>query len=197
MALSGQKPTSAEDSTPENLLHTNSAHNGSDTGVPPRKAPAIAWIMGAIASMGGFMFGYESGHISGIMAMSDFKHRFADQADGTFGPARSGTIVALLCIGTLIGCLCSAPLADRIGRKFSISLSAFFYIVGVIIEITSSRVWVQFAIGRLVAGLGIGSLSTCVPMYLSESIPKRVRGAVVSSYQLMITLGIWTAYMVS
>lgn len=51
--------------------------------------------------------------------------------------------------------------------------------------------------GRLVAGLGIGALSTVVPMYQSESIPKRIRGATVSSYQLLITLGIWTAYMVN
>jgi SP family sugar:H+ symporter-like MFS transporter len=67
----------------------------------------------------------------------------------------------------------------------------------VIIEITSKNVWVQFAMGRFTAGLGIGALSTVVPMYQSESIPKRIRGATVASYQLMITLGIWTAYMVN
>lgn len=50
--------------------------------------------------------------------------------------------------------------------------------------------------GRFVAGLGIGALSTVVPMYQSESIPKRIRGVAVSSYQLFITLGIWTAYMI-
>jgi SP family sugar:H+ symporter-like MFS transporter len=93
--------------------------------------------------------------------------------------------------------LCSAPLADHFGRRLTISGSAFFYIVGVIIEITSERVWVQFAMGRFAAGLGIGALSTVVPMYQSESIPKRIRGATVSSYQLLITLGIWTAYMVN
>jgi SP family sugar:H+ symporter-like MFS transporter len=97
----------------------------------------------------------------------------------------------------LFGCLCSAPLADTYGRRLTISGSAFFYIVGVIIEITSKDVWVQFAMGRFAAGLGIGALSTVVPMYQSESIPKRIRGATVSSYQLLITLGIWTAYMVN
>lgn len=79
----------------------------------------------------------------------------------------------------------------------TISGAAFWYIVGVIIEITSKRVWVQFAMGRFTAGLGIGALSTVVPMYQSESIPKRIRGATVSSYQLLITMGIWTAYMVN
>jgi SP family sugar:H+ symporter-like MFS transporter len=97
----------------------------------------------------------------------------------------------------LIGCLCSAPLADHFGRRLTISGSAFFYIIGVIIEITSDKVWVQFAMGRFAAGLGIGALSTVVPMYQSESIPKRIRGATVASYQLLITLGIWTAYMVN
>jgi len=91
----------------------------------------------------------------------------------------------------------SAPLADTFGRRLTISGSAFFYIIGVIIEITSKNVWVQFAMGRFTAGLGIGALSTVVPMYQSESIPKRIRGATVSSYQLFITLGIWTAYMVN
>lgn len=100
-------------------------------------------------------------------------------------------------VGTLFGCLGSAPLADTFGRRLTISGSAFFYIIGVIIEITSKTVWVQFAMGRFTAGLGIGALSTVVPMYQSESIPKRIRGATVSSYQLFITLGIWTAYMVN
>lgn len=127
--------------------------------------------------------------------MSDFLDRFGE--NGAFSAVRQGTIVGLLSAGTLIGCLVSAPLADTIGRRYTISSSAFFYIIGVIIEITSSRVWVQFAMGRFVAGLGVGALSTSVPMYQSESIPKAIRAAVVSSYQLAITLGIWTAYMVS
>ena len=54
-------------------------------------------------------------------------------------------------IGTLLGCLCSAPLADTYGRRLTISGSAFFYIIGVIIEITSDRVWAQFAMGRFAA----------------------------------------------
>lgn len=127
--------------------------------------------------------------------MSDFKERFAQ--NGVFSPARQGTIVALLSAGTLVGCLGSAKICDKIGRKYTISASAFFYIVGVIIEITSSTDWVQFAMGRFVAGLGIGALSTSVPMYQSESVPAAIRGGAVASYQLAITLGIWTAYMVS
>ena len=127
--------------------------------------------------------------------MSDFLERFGE--DGEFSAVRQGTIVALLCAGTLVGCLGSGWICDKIGRRYTISASAFFYIIGVIIEITSSKFWVQFAMGRFTAGLGIGALSTSVPMYQSESVPKNIRGAIVASYQLMITLGIWTAYMVN
>src|SRR6187402_3801296 len=99
--------------------------------------------------------------------MSDFLERFGE--GGKFSAARQGTIVGLLCIGTLVGCLTSGWLCDKIGRRYTISSSAFFYIIGVIIEITSSTQWVQFAMGRFTAGLGIGALSTSVPMYQSES----------------------------
>ena len=130
--------------------------------------------------------------------MSDFLQRFGQYngQEWEFSSVRQGTIVALLCAGTLVGCLITGWVCDRIGRRFTISGSAFFYIAGVIIEITSSTVWVQFAMGRFVAGLGIGALSTSVPMYQSESVPKQIRTIVVGSYQLAITLGIWTAYMV-
>lgn len=191
----------AEKGTPDSTTPTDTPTRGNShvtkgADIEPKgRVPAIAVILGAVASIGGFMFGYESGQISGFLAMDDFIDRFGE--NGKFSAVRQGAIVGLLAVGTLFGCLCSAPLADTYGRRLTISGSAFFYIIGVIIEITSERVWVQFAMGRFAAGLGIGALSTVVPMYQSESIPKRVRGAAVSSYQLFITLGIWTAYMVN
>lgn len=131
--------------------------------------------------------------------MANYGRRFGHvQNDGTivFSAARQGTITGLLCIGCLFGALISGKMADVIGRKLSISASAFFCCVGTVIEISSETAWYQFAIGRLVNGLGIGALSVLVPMYQSESSPARIRGVLVSSYQLFITLGIWTAEMV-
>ncbi|KAF2008540.1 general substrate transporter [Aaosphaeria arxii CBS 175.79] len=188
-----EKATSSNTTPAHTPLKNNSL---ADVSPPVQgRVPAISVILGAVASVGGFMFGYESGQISGFLAMPDFIERFGD--NGEFSAVRQGTIVGLLAIGTMIGCLSSAPLADTFGRRLTISGSAFFYIIGVIIEITSKTVWAQFAMGRFTAGLGIGALSTVVPMYQSESIPKRIRGATVSSYQLFITLGIWTAYMIN
>jgi|TARA_R110002003_G_scaffold562_7_gene20452 SP family sugar:H+ symporter-like MFS transporter len=58
------------------------------------RVPVIAVVLGACASIGGFMFGYESGQISGFLAMPDFIERFGD--NGVFSPVRQGTIVGLL-----------------------------------------------------------------------------------------------------
>ena len=82
--------------------------------------------------------------------MTDFLRRFGELKgdEYVFSAARQGTIVALLCAGTMVGCLGSGWICDNIGRKFTISAAAFFYIIGVIIEVTSSTIWVQFAMGR-------------------------------------------------
>lgn len=132
--------------------------------------------------------------------MGDYSRRFGElQSDGTyiFSAVRQGTIVGLLSAGCLVGSLISGHLADSIGRRLTISITALWTIVGTIIEISSSTHWVQFAIGRLVTGFGIGSLSVVVPMYQSESSPAIIRGILVSCYQLFVTLGIWTAEMVN
>lgn len=67
------------------------------------------------------------------------------------------------------------------------------FIIGVIIQMAAQTVWQQVAVGRLIAGAGVGALSIMVPMYTSETGPRQVRGALVSTYQLFITAGIFTA----
>lgn len=100
--------------------------------------------------------------------MPDFLARFADQtsADGAleFSNVRSGLIVALLSIGTLIGALIAAPISDKFGRKYSIVFWNIIFCVGVIVQITTTNTWYQIAIGRWVAGLGVGGLSVLTPM---------------------------------
>jgi SP family sugar:H+ symporter-like MFS transporter len=100
--------------------------------------------------------------------MKDFVRRFGQRhADGTyyFSNVRSGLIVALLSIGTLIGALVAAPIADRVGRKYSISAWSGIVCVGIIVQISSTDKWYQIMMGRFVAGLGVGALSLLVPMY--------------------------------
>ncbi|KAL6239226.1 hypothetical protein BDW75DRAFT_227366 [Aspergillus navahoensis] len=159
-----------------------------------------SFILGVVVSMGGFIFGYSTGQISGFTTMADFKMRFAErQANGeyVFSNVRNGLIVGLLCIGTMIGALVAAPIADRIGRKLSMSFWSIVHIVGIIIQIATDSNWVQIAMGRWVAGLGVGALSSVVPMYQSEAAPRQVRGAMISAFQLFVAFGIFISYIIN
>ena len=170
--------------------------------------PLLTWrssIMGIFVSMGGFLFGYDTGQISGFLEMKNFLQRYGEpSSDGSFhfSNARSGLIVGLvstyhchpswlsswvsktkieqLSIGTLIGALIAAPIADRIGRKWSISGWCVMVCVGITVQIASPvGKWYQVAMGRWVAGLGVGALSLLVPMYQAESGPRHIRGSLI------------------
>lgn len=103
--------------------------------------------------------------------MDDFLRRFHNTTTSTgapaFSDAISGTIVGLLSIGTMFGALCSAPIADKFGRKVCIICWNVMFCIGVIIQITAEYKWYQVALGRWVAGLGVGGLSVLTPMYQS------------------------------
>jgi SP family sugar:H+ symporter-like MFS transporter len=188
---------------------TNPAHAGNnELSGSDQKITFIAVFLGLVASIGGFMFGYTSGQISGYFQMADYQRRFGEFTDNPnklgdsstgyyFSVTRQGTIVSMLCAGALIGSLAVGKLADTLGRRMAVSASAFFCSIGMIIEISSTTHWAQFAVGRLVTGMGVGALSVTVPMYQSESTPAVIRGVVVACYQLFVTLGIWTAYMIN
>ncbi|KAH9891441.1 general substrate transporter [Xylariomycetidae sp. FL2044] len=160
--------------------------NGADCGVE-------AILLGATTSMGGFLFGYDTGQISGMLLFTDFVDRFGQtQADGTkaWVPIIQSLLVSLMSIGTLLGALSGGYTADWWGRRKSLSFGVIVFIIGNIIQITAMNSWVHMMMGRFIAGLGVGNLSIGVPMFQSECSPKEIRGAVVASYQLMITFGI-------
>ncbi|KAJ9264914.1 hypothetical protein DTO212C5_6900 [Paecilomyces variotii] len=168
------------------------------------KVPFLTWrtvLLVIVVSMGGFIFGYHTAQISGFMTMEDFKVRFAHYNPNTdtytFNNARTGVIVALICIGCVIGAVFAAPLSEKIGRKYSMVVWSLINMVGIIVQMTTDHKWYQVAVGRLVAGLGVGALSVLVPIYQSECTPKHIRGAMVSCFQLFVTLGMFIAYCIN
>lgn len=173
------------------------AHAGDLVDTPIHRVTLHSFVMGVFVSMGGFIFGYDTGQISGVLEMNDFKQRFGEEGpDGTFSfsHVRSGLIVGLLSVGTLLGALFAGPIANWIGRKWSISAWCVVAHVGIIVQVSSEAPkWWQMVVGRFVTGLGVGALSLLVPLYQGESAPRQIRGAMVSTYQLFITLGIFVA----
>ncbi|GBE85668.1 High-affinity glucose transporter ght2 [Sparassis crispa] len=163
----------------------------------------VAVMLAVVASMGGFIFGYDTGQISDILLMDDFLLRFSkcttpgDVSTCAFSTVREGLIVSLLSIGTLAGALFGAPTADYLGRRLAMTAECVMFMIGVIIQITTTHTWQQFAVGRLISGLGVGALSAAVPMYQSETAPPQIRSALTATYQLFITFGILIAYCIS
>ncbi|CAL5869157.1 uncharacterized protein PFLUO_LOCUS3385 [Penicillium psychrofluorescens] len=169
-----------------------------DTPVPRLTMRSL--VMALFVSMGGLLFGYDTGQISGFQEMHDYLRRYGQLGkDGwMLTDVRAGLIVGLLSIGTLIGALVGAPVADFLGRKWSISVWCAILIVGLIVQISSpSGHWWQMVVGRWVTGLGVGGCSLLVPMYQGESAPRHIRGAMISCYQLFVTLGIFLAYCIN
>ncbi|KAG8698938.1 hexose transporter hxt1, partial [Ceratobasidium sp. 395] len=170
-----------------------------------RGAPVgrLAILLAVVASMGGFIFGYDTGQISDILLMDDFLKRFATCGDPTdastckFNTYIEGLVVSLLSIGTAIGALLGAPTADYFGRRVAMSLECAIFSIGVIIQVTAFQAWYQIMIGRFISGLGVGALSAAVPLYQAESAPKQLRGSLTGTYQLFITFGILVAYCIS
>jgi sugar porter (SP) family MFS transporter len=140
-----------------------------------------------LAALAGLLFGYDTGVISGALLF--IKREFV------VNPLFEGVIVAAVLLGCLIGVSVGMPLAQRFGRRAVLFLSAAVFIVGTIAcTFALDIAWLIAA--RLVLGLAIGISSMCAPVYLAELAPAGVRGRLVTLFQLCITLGILSAYIV-
>ncbi|VUG20132.1 HXT7 [Brettanomyces bruxellensis] len=158
----------------------------------------FAGVMCLLIAFGGFVFGWDTGTISGFVNMPDFLRRFGQWSDADneyyLSKVRTGLIVSIFNIGCAFGGVTLAKTGDVYGRKKGLMVTMVIYIVGIIIQIASSHSWIQYFIGRIVSGFAVGSTSILCPMFISETSPKAIRGACVSCYQLMITLGIFLGY---
>ncbi|CCF57721.1 hypothetical protein KAFR_0D00740 [Kazachstania africana CBS 2517] len=165
------------------------------------KRPASAYITVSLICLmiafGGFIFGWDTGTISGFVAQTDFLRRFGMQhSDGTYylSRVRTGLMVSIFNIGCAIGGIAFSKLGDQYGRRIALVIVTIVYIVGIVISIASIDKWYQYFIGRIIAGLGVGGIAVYSPLFISEISPKHLRGTLVSCYQLMITLGIFLGY---
>jgi MFS transporter, SP family, sugar:H+ symporter len=127
-----------------------------------------AYMMCAFAAFGGIFFGYDSGYISGVMGMTYFIHRFTglDPAttpkDSFSLPSwKKSLITSILSAGTFFGAIIAGDLADFFGRRTTIIIGCFIFIVGVILQTASTALGLLVA-GRLIAGFGVGFVSAII-----------------------------------
>lgn len=159
--------------------------------------------MCAFAAFAGILFGYDSGYISSVLGMDEFKRQYGHPIvgiDGTptyvYDTWQRSLTVSILSAGTFFGALSSGSLADRIGRRTTIIAGCGVFVTGVVVQVAAIHIS-ALVTGRLIAGFGVGMVSAINILYLSEVAPKRLRGAIVSCYQFAITVGLMLASIVT
>ncbi|RMZ92308.1 hypothetical protein DV736_g453, partial [Chaetothyriales sp. CBS 134916] len=161
--------------------------------------PAIA--VGIFVSFGGVLYGYDTGTISGILAMKYWRDHFSTGYRDSAGALdvsaeQTSEIVSILSAGTFFGALFSAPIADKLGRRMGMIFNCGVFTLGVILQTIALKI-PMFVAGRFFAGLGVGLLSATIPLYQSETAPKWIRGSIVGCYQWAITIGLFLAAIVN
>ena len=171
-----------------------------------------AYLMCAFAAFGGIFFGYDTGWMSGVLAMPYFIKQYTGKqypsvlfpgdttstaytnykADFKLPPWQQSLTTSILSAGTFFGAIIAGDIADFIGRRTTIIAGSFVFIVGCILETASTGIAVM-AVGRVICGFGVGFISAIVILYMSEIAPRKVRGALVAGYQFCITIGILLA----
>lgn len=140
----------------------------------------------AVATIGGFMFGYDSGVINGTQ----------DGLEAAFDLSALGTgfNVGAILIGCAAGAFSAGRLADVVGRKKVMMLSAvLFFISALLAGVAGSSA--IFIVARLIGGLGVGAASVLSPAYISEVTPAAIRGRLASVQQIMIITGLTGAFV--
>ncbi|KAI5467631.1 general substrate transporter [Mariannaea sp. PMI_226] len=162
-------------------------------------APAI--MVGLFVASGGLLFGYDTGAINGILAMTEFKEQFGSKCYDDNGKMEictkdSSIIVAILSAGTVLGALLAAPAGDFLGRRKTLLVAVAIFCIGAVFQVCAQAIN-MLLVGRLVAGIGVGAISVLVPLYQSEMAPKWIRGTLVCAYQLSITIGLAASSVVN
>jgi len=147
----------------------------------------IIYIIAFIAALAGLLFGYDTGVISGAILY------LKDQFNLTSVVVER--VVSAVLLGAVIGAAFSGAMADKIGRRRSIVITALLFSLGAIGCAFSPSIPILISC-RFLIGLAIGVASYVAPLYISEISPANVRGSLVSLNQLMITCGIVVSYLV-
>ena len=144
--------------------------------------------MAVVAAIGGILFGYDTAVISGTTEIVKSQFALSDIKEGWY--------VGCALIGSIAGVLVAGSLSDYLGRKLTMLISAALFSISAIgcAVCGSFDSLVAF---RIVGGVGIGIVSIVSPIYISEVSPAKIRGTLVSLYQLAVTVGFLLAYLMN
>tara|TARA_R110002072_G_scaffold242564_19_gene401572 strand:+ start:23840 stop:25249 length:1410 start_codon:yes stop_codon:yes gene_type:complete len=142
----------------------------------------------AVATIGGLLFGYDSGAVNGTQG--------GLTAEFGLSEAALGFTVGSLLIGCAVGAFLAGRLADAIGRRKVMLISAVLFLVGALIQ-GFTEVHALFVLARFAGGMAVGAASVLSPLYISEVAPANIRGRLTTVQQVMIIIGLTAAFVVN
>ena len=149
---------------------------------------ALVIAIVAVATIGGLLFGYDSGAVNGTQ--EGLKSAFG------LSEAGLGFTVGSLLIGCFVGAFLAGKLADAMGRRKVMMLAAVLFLIGALIQ-GFSHVQLLFVIARFMGGMAVGAASVLSPAYISEVAPANIRGRMTTIQQIMIITGLTAAFVVN
>ncbi len=153
-----------------------------------QKVSPYVLFLSIVAAIGGILFGYDTAVISGTTEIVKFQFGLSTGMEGWY--------VGCALIGSIIGVLTAGMLSDFLGRKKTMLIAAMMFSISAI-GCAACSGFRDLVVYRIIGGFGIGIVSIVSPVYISEVSPARVRGTMVSFYQLFITIGFLLAYLVN
>lgn len=147
----------------------------------------FVYIAVGVAAIGGLLFGYDTGVISGTILFIQKQYGLSSTMEEV--------VVSSVLVGAIIGAVIGGALTDNYGRRKMIILAGIIFTISALGTAFSPSVTWLIA-GRLISGIGIGIASFISPMYIGELVPAKVRGSLVAVNMLAITTGIVVAYLI-
>lgn len=166
-------------------LVTAPGHDDASAGDPP-KVPAAVYAVSAVSALGGLLFGYDTGIISGaLLHLRDDLHLTSREQE---------IVVSVILLGAMVGALLAGRLAVRHGRRRVVIAVAAVFALGAAAAAAAPGTGSLVA-ARFVLGLAVGGASNMVPVYIAEVAPARIRGRLMVLFQLMVACGQLIAYV--
>ena len=151
-----------------------------------RSNASLTFFVCFLAALAGLLFGLDIGVIAGALPFISETFQITS--------SQQEWVVSSMMFGAAVGAVGSGWLNFRIGRKYSLMIGAVLFVVGSLCSAFAPDVEILI-VSRVLLGLAVGIASYTAPIYLSEIAPEKIRGSMISMYQLMITIGILAAYL--
>lgn len=151
------------------------------------------YVIAFITCISGMMFGFDISSMSAFIGEDYYNNYFFPNG---VSANMQGFITASMSLGSFFGSIASTFASEPFGRRFTLLICAFFWLVGAAVQ-SSAQNQGQLIAGRLIAGIGIGFGSSVAPVLGAELAPRKIRGLIGGIFQLSVTIGILIMFYVS